>query len=65
MTNNILICPICKRSLVKKEKNFKCLKYHKFLIEDDIGILVSDPEEHINSLKKQNKRKMDYSKRIF
>ena len=60
MTNNILICPICKSSLVKKEKNFKCLKYHKFLIEDDIGILLSDPEEHINSLKKQMQGKEDW-----
>ena len=46
--NNILICTICKNSLVKKEKNFECLKYHKFSIEDNIGILVSNPDKHFN-----------------
>ena len=60
MTNNILICPICKSSLFKKEKNFECLKHHKFLIEDDIGILVPDSEEHFNSLKKQMHGKEDW-----
>ena len=62
MINNILICPICKNSLVKKEKNFECLKYHKFLIEDDIGILVSNPDEHFNLLEKQMHGKEDWYK---
>ena len=62
MINNILICPICKNSLVKKEKNFECLKYHKFPIEDNIGILVSNPDEHFNLLEKQMHGKEDWYK---
>lgn len=62
MINDILICPICKNSLVKKEKNFECLKYHKFPIEDNIGILVSNPDEHFNLLEKQMHGKEDWYK---
>lgn len=62
MTSNILVCPICKSTLEKKEKNFECLKFHKFPIENNIGILVSDLDKHFNSLKKQMQGKEDWYK---